>query len=174
MTTFATRPVGTRRPVQRRDPSRPELERFLCVVVRACLEVRSGRRPVSQLDGLVSPVVAKRLRRLLPRPGRTPVEAPLATAVRIVDAAWPAQQVCEATVLVTQAQRTTAMAVRAERHRGAWRIVELAAHADGLGVQRGSSARRLRRGPRDLIPGAPSRGRPPLRASDGRVRHPLG
>jgi hypothetical protein len=49
-----------------------------------------------------------------------------------VSAVSPSRGVCEAAVVVEQGGRITAIAVRVERHRGAWRAVELTAPESGL------------------------------------------
>lgn len=129
---MSTPPPGpSRRPAGRSDPSRPELERLLAVVARATLEVLAGRRPLRQLLGLLSPALYDRLLARLPRTGVRP-RAPTAAVVRRVLTTWPTPGTCEATVLIDRGGRTTALAVRAERYRRRWRIVEIAAPEDGL------------------------------------------
>lgn len=122
---------GGHRGAGRPGATGPRVERLVGLVARAALEVIAGRRPLRQLLRLVSPAVYDRLRAQLPAP-RDRRPAPSATAVRRVLACWPCPDACEATVLVDRDGRTTALAVRAERHRGAWRIVEVTAPEAGL------------------------------------------
>jgi hypothetical protein len=52
--------------------------------------------------------------------------------VRTVRTFAPSRDACEASVLVEHGGRTTALAIRLERHRGRWRAVELTAPEAGL------------------------------------------
>jgi hypothetical protein len=124
----STRPSGPRPRTGR--PTTPDPGRLASLLVRIWLEVRSGRRPLAQLAPLVAPAARRRLAAQLPtvrdiRP--TPVPR-----VRTVVVRHPARDVCEAVVLVEGDVRTTAFAVRIERHRGLWRAVELTAPEMGL------------------------------------------
>lgn len=117
------------RPTPRRPPG-PDPAGLAALLARTWLEVRAGRRPLSQLEPLVAPAVHRRLASQLPR--RAWADHHPAIRVRRVVATTPQSDVCEATVLVDQDDRTTAIAVRLERHRGAWRAVELTAPEAGL------------------------------------------
>lgn len=124
--------VGDRMTSSRRVPG-PDPVRLAGLLARAWLEVRDGRRPLAQLDPLLSPAVRRRLTGQLatpaPRNGRDGRNPP---RVRRLIASTPAEGVREVTVLVEQSGRTTAIAVRMERHRGRWRAVELTAPETGL------------------------------------------
>jgi hypothetical protein len=116
----------------------PDPVRLAGLLARAWLEVRARRRPLAQLDPLLSPAVRRRLAGLV-ADGHD-VRARQAAQVRRVWATAPCPLVCEAVVVVAQGGRTTAIAVRLERHRGRWRAVELAAPESGLPALRTASA----------------------------------
>lgn len=107
-----------------------EPERLAGILARAWLEVLCGRRALAQLAPLVAPAVRRRLAAQLPT--ITERRGDAGARVRRVVARWPTAAACEATVLVEQAGRTTALAIRLEQHRGAWRAVELTAPEAGL------------------------------------------
>lgn len=108
----------------------PDPTRLAGLVARAWLEVVAGRRPLAQLDGLLAPAARTRLCRLRDRVGVAP--DPTCARVRRVTASRPAADACEAVVLIERAGRTTAIAVRLERHRTTWRVVELTPPEAGL------------------------------------------
>lgn len=124
------------RPPRRADGRAPDVAGLIAVVVRAVLEVEVGRRPLSQLDGVLAPAVslelAHRQRRLSERArrSRVPLVGPAPGSVVRVLGQEPTGHAYEATALVRSGERTTAIAVRAERYQGAWRIVELARPED--------------------------------------------
>lgn len=116
----------------------PDPVRLAGLLARTWLEVRARRRPLAQLRPLLSPAVRQRL---------TTQVAPLDDArarqparVRRVVATTPCSHACEAVVVVAQGGRTTAIAIRLERHRGRWRAVELAAPEAGLPAMRTASS----------------------------------
>jgi hypothetical protein len=117
----------SRRPLDLRPPG-PDPARLAGLLVRVWLEVRAGRRPIAQLAPLVAPAARRRLAAQLTRPVGVAVTA----RVRTVRTFAPGPDAWEACVLVDQGGRTTAVAVRLERHRGAWRAVELTAPEAGL------------------------------------------
>ena len=126
-------PPSTREPAAPSTPRKattPDPDRLARLLVRVWLEVRHGRRPFAQLSPLVAPALRRRLLTQLPR---RPIlnGAPRIRIGRVI-ACRPSADVCEAAVLVEHAGRTTAVAVRLERHRGAWRAVELTAPEAGL------------------------------------------
>ena len=122
--------IGDRRPLDGRPPG-PDPVRLAGLLARAWLEVRTGHRPLSQLTSLVSPATRRRLAsQLSDRPATRHIGPP--PRVRRLIASTPAPGVREVTVLIDHAGRTTAIAVRMERHRGAWRAVELMAPEAGL------------------------------------------
>jgi hypothetical protein len=113
-----------------RGPIRgPDPARLAGVLVRCWLEARAGRRPLTQLRPHVSSAVFRRLATRLP-----PVGAPAELAtVRSVHLRAPARDAREGCVTVRHPSgRTTAVAVRLERHRGRWRAVELMDPESGL------------------------------------------
>lgn len=122
--------AGTLRPLAGRPPG-PDPVRLAGLLARAWLEVRTGRRPLAQLAPLVSPAARRRLAAQLgSAPPSGPADRP--PRVRRLIPSTPAVGVREVTVLVDHGGRTTAIAVRMERHRGAWRAVELTAPEAGL------------------------------------------
>jgi hypothetical protein len=128
-----TRPVGFRRgrrvrPLDGR-PSGPEPTRLAVLLVQVWLEVRAGRRPLEQLAPLVAPAARHRLVAQLP--ARPDASTPVGRA-RPGRSYRPAEDACETSVLVDLHGRTTAYAVRLERHRGCWRVVELTSPETGL------------------------------------------
>jgi hypothetical protein len=116
------------RPLDERPPG-PAPDRLAHLLVQVWLEVRSGRRPLSQLDPLLAPAARRRLAAQLPT--RPDPGVPVGRVQRVRSCA-PTRDACEASVVVRQGARTTAFAVRLERHRGVWRAVELTAPEAGL------------------------------------------
>ena len=106
-------------------PSHPDLGRLAAAVARTWLEIEAHRRPFDQLAPLLSPAVAERLRRRLPRTPATAAPAP--EAVRALRPSWTDEHACDVAVIVQRQGRSGALAIRIERHHGAWRVVELAA-----------------------------------------------
>jgi hypothetical protein len=125
----ATPPRTARRPPDGRPPG-PDPVRLAAILARAWLEVRTGRRPLHQLAPLLSPAARRRLAGQLPPRGAHPGHEP--ARVGRTFPSTPAEGVREVAVMVEQGGRTTAIAVRMERHRGAWRAVELTAPEAGL------------------------------------------
>ncbi len=117
-----TRPITT-------SPLGDDPGRVAGVLVAAWAEVRAGRRPLSQLEPLLSPAVHRRLAAQSP-----PHQAPARNRVRIrkVIARRPQPAACEAVVVVESGARVSAVAVRLERHLGRWRVVELTPPESGL------------------------------------------
>lgn len=116
----------------------PDPVRLAGLLARTWLEVRARRRPLAQLAPYLSPAVRRRLAgQVAPRDDARVLEA---ARVRRVWASSPCPLVCEAVVVVVQGDRTTALAVRLERHRGRWRAVELAAPEAGLPALRTASS----------------------------------
>jgi hypothetical protein len=128
MTHPPTRPSAAARPVAGRPPG-PDPVRLATLLVRTWLEVRAGRRPLDQLSPLVTPAVQRRLATMIAR--RRPSAA--AGRVHKVRVTRPSRSACEACVtVVDEGGRTTAVAVRLERHLGAWRVTELMTPEAGL------------------------------------------
>lgn len=117
---------GSRRP----GPTGPNPERLATLLVTLWLEVRSGRRPLVQLTPLIAPALRRRLIAQLPRGAGQGPEG--VGRIRRVAVHRPSPTAAEAVVLVESHGRTTALAVRLERHQGAWRAVELSAPEAGL------------------------------------------
>lgn len=108
----------------------PSPERLAAILARTWIEVRTGRRPITQLLPLVTPAVRRRLVAQLPPPSDRRTAA--GARVHRVVASYPSPHVCEATVLVERRARVTALAIRLERRRDVWRVVELTAPESGL------------------------------------------
>jgi hypothetical protein len=123
----------------RRPPRSPDPARLATVLVTAWLEVHAGRRPLAQLLPLVAPALGRRLAAQLCAVPRTRPGA----RVRVlrVRGGQPHPRAFEAAVVVTDDDRVTAIAVRLERHLGAWRGVELTAPETGLPALRTASLR---------------------------------
>lgn len=102
-----------------------------CAVARAAMESLRGIRPLSQLVRSVSPEVFDALHaryqvreQARTRPGAPPLSQARARvrAARIIRLAPDA---AEASVVVEDADRVRAAALRVEEHRGRWRVVVL-------------------------------------------------
>ena len=118
------------RPVEERPaPPLPDPTAMCCSVVRAAVEVLRGDRPAAQLARWVTPVVLDqlteraRLLREAPATARRPsasgpVHVRRVRLDRLGDTA-------EATVILEEAGRVRAAAVRLEARRGQWRIAVL-------------------------------------------------
>jgi hypothetical protein len=90
------------------------------------LEAASGKRPLQQLAGLMSPSVALGLRADLERSGdlRRP-HWTQAASVRSTRATEPREGVAEVCATVQHGPRVRAVALRAEAHQGRWRCTRL-------------------------------------------------
>jgi hypothetical protein len=130
MTLPSSPATGTRRPLGGRPPG-PDPIRLAGLLARAWLEVRAGHRALDQLAPLVSPAARRRLASQLAHRPASPAIGPPPRVRRLIGST-PSEGVREVTVLVEHGGRTTAIAVRMERHRGAWRAVELTAPEAGL------------------------------------------
>ncbi len=122
----------------RRPPRGPDPDRLARTLVAVWLEVVAGRRGWPQLAPLMSPALQTRLAAQLPAvppTGRLPRARVVRSHTR-----QPHDDACESAVIVCHGNRTTAYAVRLERHRGAWRAVELTAPEAGLPALRTQSA----------------------------------
>ncbi|HEX9889828.1 MAG TPA: Rv3235 family protein [Nitriliruptorales bacterium] len=142
MTAPGTRPTNaaqlralTRHPSGHADP-----ERLAVAVVRTYLEIEAGRRPLDQLADALSPTVYDRLSATLARRRREALSAgrsavasvPGIRSVRALQVTRATDDTLEAAVAVHIGERTTAVCVRLEAWRGAWRVTELARPEDGL------------------------------------------
>lgn len=136
----ARHPAGRRPPAVRATPRRPlrrptlaptparrtgapDPVRLIRLAARAYLEIEAGRRPLSHLEPLLAPGLVVRLAASLPR-GRSP--GPAVDAVRTVRCSQPSEDTVDGVAVVRRGQRVGALSIRVERHRGSWRIVELA------------------------------------------------
>lgn len=119
---------GRRREVPRPRGGVPDPRRLVEVVARAYLEVEAGRRPLRQLVPLLAPAVHLRLEGTHKRP-RSHL-GPDATSLISIRCSEPGEGVLEAAAIVRRATRVAALVIRAERYRGAWRIVEIARPED--------------------------------------------
>lgn len=117
----ASRPERTHPPRPAPDP-----ERLARAVAHAFLEVEAGRRPLSQLDPVLAPALRERLRGTTRRPG----PGPTGNAVVAVRGDWVGDRAYDAAVVVSRGERCGVIALRLERHRAAWRVVELARPED--------------------------------------------
>ncbi|MEX1177377.1 MAG: Rv3235 family protein [Nitriliruptor sp.] len=124
------RPARTtaRRPTTPRPSRGPDPARFVAMLVRASSEVAAGRRPLAQLEPVLAPTLLRRLAVQLR--GARLEELPEVRRV-LVAAPTPSGAV-EATALIETCGRVTALAVRLERHHGAWRATELTAPESGF------------------------------------------
>jgi hypothetical protein len=113
----------------RRPGSPPDPARLVALLVRLTAEVAAGRRPVAQLEPLLAPTLLRRLAAQL-RPGIARPDGPPRIRRVFVAPVSPTGAV-EATALVEEDGRVTALAVRLERHRGLWRATELTAPESG-------------------------------------------
>lgn len=139
--TAAPTDAATTRP----GPTRPDPGRLAGLLVRLSAEVAAGRRPLSQLEPLLAPSLARRLLVGL-RPGVTRPQDHLVVRRVFTDPPTPSGAV-EATVLIERGGRVSAVAVRLERHHGAWRATELTAPEAGYAPLPTRSSSRQERGP---------------------------
>lgn len=110
--------------------SRPEPRRLVELVARVFLEVEAGRRPFTQLAPLLSPALRVRLEGRVPDLGQA--AAPAAAPIVAVHCEQPRPQIVNAAVVVRRGGRVASLVVRIERHRGAWRVTELARPEDTM------------------------------------------
>ncbi|HEX2028375.1 MAG TPA: Rv3235 family protein [Nitriliruptorales bacterium] len=121
--------VHTRRPAASRpEPvDGPRAERLVRAVAFAFLEIEAGRRPLDQIAPLLAPALRARLAASVRRAG----PGPALDAVLSVRTTNPSPDVCDAAVVVRRGERVGVLAVRVERHRHLWRVVEIARPEDG-------------------------------------------
>lgn len=119
-----TKPTPTKNRTPHVRPPNVDAERMIAVLVLAYFDVRSGRRPYTQIAPLFSPAARMRLTPSLARERHHDTWHP--TTIKRVVMQAPHRHAREACVLVERAGRTTAVTVRIERHQGLWRVAELA------------------------------------------------
>ncbi len=118
------------RPPRRPGTPAPDPIALSRLLVQAWFEVQTGCRPFIQLAPLVTPALKRRLFAQLTRSTKPGCLPP--ARIRRVVASTPSDRAHEVCVLVEQEGRVTAIALRLERHHGAWRAVELTAPEAGL------------------------------------------
>ncbi|MBW3577511.1 MAG: hypothetical protein KY462_07190 [Actinobacteria bacterium] len=118
-------PSRRRRP-QRPAAGHPDPLRLARAVAFTFLEIEAGRRPVAQLAPVLAPALQVRLSEIARRPG----PGPAADAIVAVRATCPTPDVCDAAIVVRRGRRVGVLAIRLERYRHAWRVVELARPED--------------------------------------------
>ncbi len=99
------------------------------LLVQVTAEVAAGRRPLAQLDRVLAPTLVRRIAAGL-GPGLPRPQEPVRIVRSIAGPPTPNGAV-EATVVIERGGRVSAVAVRLERHHGAWRATELTAPEDG-------------------------------------------
>ncbi len=120
------------------DRGSPTMNAYLSRIAVTMTEMEQGRRPVSTLDPVASPMAARRIRHLvenarvgrIARSGRTPRTAP--TSVLRTISSHPTAGVTEGVVILECDQRVRAICVRLEHDGAGLRIVELAPPDGGL------------------------------------------
>lgn len=117
---IAPRPTGV-------APRRPP-EDLAVALAFALLEFEAGRRPLAQFQRILTPTLASRLDAAGRERARSRAWAPSPTLTtvgpRLVDR--PSNDVCEVAIVLRTQPRASVLAVRLERHRSSWRVVELA------------------------------------------------
>ena len=98
-----------------------EAAALAAAVARTYLEVEAGRRPLEQLAPLLAPALRARLHAC----GRQRAPGPPADAIVSVTVVATSADAREAAVVVRRGRRVEVLALRLERHRGGWRLVEL-------------------------------------------------
>ena len=124
-TATSVRPA--RGPAAGRPPNAPDADRFVAAVARTFLEVEAGHRPLAQLTPLLAPALQSRL---AARPRRSRA-GPGDGAVLGVRTCVIGRDVVDGAAVVRRGERASVLAIRIERHRGAWRVVEIARPEDG-------------------------------------------
>lgn len=112
-----------------RGRRRPDAGQLAVLLVQLTAEVAAGRRPLRQLEPLLAPSLVRRLAVTLRAGRERPQELP--TVRRVFTGEPTPSGAVEATVLIEVDDRVTAIAVRLERHHGAWRATELTAPEAG-------------------------------------------
>lgn len=136
-TTSELLPDRPRRHIPRRPADDLDPGRLMAAVARAVIEAEVGRRPLWQLEPVVSPHVLGRLAlhddrvRRHARQRQLALVGPGPAAVLRVVAQRPTPEVCNGTVITRRGDRIIPLVMRAERRLGVWRIVELARPHDG-------------------------------------------
>lgn len=109
-----------------RPPGHPDPVRLARAVATAFLEVEAGRRPLRQLLPLLAPAMRLRLQAAVHQQRRRRQPGPDAHTILSVRAEQPVPDAVDAAVVVRQGCRVGAVTVRLERHRGTWRVADVA------------------------------------------------
>lgn len=126
-------------PIRRTPTAPPELVVIAAAVATWFVELDAGRRPLSQLRPFLSPALHERLAARTRHPAGRSRRGPRAGVVRRVHVWHVSPGACEASVIVDEPDRVRALAMRLERHRDRWRVVELSRPEEGGPVRRTSS-----------------------------------
>lgn len=127
MTRLRTTPLrtpGGTRTIPAIDPAA-----LAIVAATAYVEIRSGRRPVRQLEGLATRTLLRRLESLVCRTRRQRQPAG-GVSIRRVFPCRVHDDVVEVAVVLHVARRCGAVAVRLERRAGRWWVTDLSAPED--------------------------------------------
>lgn len=129
MTRQPQAPVASATPTLRPVPAQQDPAALTASVVQWYLEVRSGRRPVDQARGLLTPVLRRRIaRRSQQRCGAPPVRPLVRTFVQQRDPhTWSAV----ALVRHRDTGRVTALSLQFRHDGHRWLLTELSAPEDG-------------------------------------------
>jgi len=126
--------------VARRRITRPtcaeDADRLVPALARWYLEYLAGQRPLTQVDGLLTPAVSERLRarRVALCAARGGIPDPTVAGAHVVSTQlrWTSGSRCEALALVQRGRRTTALAITLQRLPDRWRVTDLAGPEDGV------------------------------------------
>lgn len=130
-TTRVRRPTAVRQsPVKALDPTA-----LAVAAATAYLEVRAGRRPVRQLERLLSPVVRVEMG-LMIRDRRRDQPAIGGISVLRVVAGQPSPHILDAAVVCRDGSSHTAVAVRVELRPSGWTITALSTPEDQARLRR--------------------------------------
>ena len=104
----------------------PDPAEVLPAIARLIIQVLAGRRPLSQIEHMLSPAVATRLAARVRSQYRSDEVPNDRVRIRHLSSCWVHANACEGVVMVDGAKRSTALAIRIERHQGRWRVTEAA------------------------------------------------
>lgn len=107
--------LNAEHPAPRREPVSAPSRRILHRVMTGLLEVHTGRRPLTQLDAWLTPLVQRRLRAGTPR-----LDSPR-YVLRNIHVCRPAEEALEICATATSHARACAVAARFEHDGNGWR-----------------------------------------------------